>query len=383
VTLRVVMLSKALVVGPYQRKAELMATAPDLALTVVVPPLWRDGTWEQRLVRRHTAGYDLVETPIARPGDFHLHFYPRFGQILDDTRPDVVHIDEEPYNLATFLALRAARRRGARTLFFTWQNLVRRYPPPFNVFERYVHRQADGAIAGSQTAADVLRGKGFDGPLWVIPQFGVDPDVFHPADTPRRDGPLRIGFAGRLVRAKGVDLLLDAVAGLAPPWRLTVVGDGPERAPLAERAAALGIADRVSFTGWLNSDDVPAFYRGLDAFVLPSRSAPSWIEQFGRVLIEAMASGVTCVGADSGEIPHVLGDAGLVFPENDAGALRERLHALATEPRRREELAENGRRRVLQHFTMTQVAAETVAAYRALVAQPSTVRLARPTLPTR
>ena len=368
---RVLMLSKALVVGAYQRKAELIAAEPDIELTVAVPPLWRDGDLVRRLERVHLEGYRLIETPIARPGDFHLHFYPRFGGVLDAVRPDLVHIDEEPYNLASFLAMAVARRRGARTVFFTWQNLNRGYPPPFRWFERAVYRWAGGAIAGSHTAADVLRAKGYTGRIWVIPQFGVDPAVYRPPDR-RAEGPLRVAFAGRLVPAKGVDLLIEALARLAGvDWTLQVVGEGQERARLAALAAARGIGDRVAFRAWLPSAEMPAFYRSLDVLVLPSRATPTWIEQFGRVLTEAMACGVACIGSDCGEIPHVLGDAGLVFPDGDAGALAGALALLAADAPLRARLGAAGRSRVLACFTMVRVAAETAAAYREIL-RPST-----------
>lgn len=363
--MRALMLSKALVAGPYQRKAELIAAA-GVDLVVAVPSFWRDGDRPQPLERMYTRGYRLVETPVRRPGDFHLHHYPALGRLLAQTEPEVVHVDEEPYNLATFLALRAARQVGARSLFFTWQNLQRQYPPPFRWFERYAYRRADGAIAGSQSAAGVLAKKGYRGPLWVIPQFGVDPQVFHPPPTREGTGPLQIGFAGRLVAGKGVDLLLDALALLEAPWRLSIVGDGPERSRLALRAADLGVLGQVSFTSWLPSTAVPEFMRRMDVLVLPSRTTPMWIEQFGRVLIEAMACETVCVGSDAGEIPHVLGAAGIIFPENDAPALRAHLARLASNPRLRRDLGAAGRRRVLEHFTMQRVAEETVAVYRQL-----------------
>ena len=370
--LRVVLLSKALVVGAYQRKAELLAARPELELTVVVPPLWKDGGRVQRLERVHTAGYALVETPIFRPGDFHLHFYPRFGEVLARIRPDLVHVDEEPYNLATFLALRAARRVGARSLFFTWQNLDRPTPPPFGWFERRAYAWVDGAIAGSPAAAARLRARGYRGALWTIPQFGVDPATFHPPEVaPSPSGSLRVGYAGRLVRAKGVDLLVEALAGLPGGWRLTIAGEGPERATLEAQAAALGVADRVSFLPWLAAEALADFYRDLDVLVLPSRSMPRWTEQFGRVLVEAMACGVACVGAASGEIPWVLGDAGRLFPEGDAAALRDVLAGLAADPAARARLAAAGRARAFAHFTMAHVAAETVAAYRELCRRAS------------
>jgi glycosyltransferase involved in cell wall biosynthesis len=314
----------------------------------------------------HGQGYRLLETPIVRPGDFHLHFYPRLGALLDALRPELVHVDEEPYNLATFLAMRHARRLRARTVFFSWQNLKRRYPPPFSLFERSVYGRADGAIAGSRTAAEVLRAKGYGGPLWVLPQFGADPEVFRPAPEPHGDGPLVVGYAGRLVPAKGVDLLIEALAGLEAPWRLHILGEGPERPALEALARRRGLADRVSFTGWRPSSELPVFFRGLDVLALPSRSTPSWIEQFGRVLIEAMACGVACVGSDSGEIPHVLGSAGLVVPEGDVAALRGALARLAGDPELRTRLGVEGRARVLEQFTMAHVARETAAIYRAV-----------------
>jgi hypothetical protein len=106
-------------VGAYQIKLEAIAAHEDVQLTVVVPPYWREGDHRLALERATVEGYDLVVAPLALNGRFHLHFYPTLPAILARSRPDVCHIDEEPYNLATYLALRAARRVGAQALFFT------------------------------------------------------------------------------------------------------------------------------------------------------------------------------------------------------------------------------------------------------------------------
>lgn len=373
--MRILMISKACLVGAYQRKLEEIARFPDVELMVAVPPSWRDGSRVVRLQRAHTVGYELVVEPIAFNGDFHLHFYPRLGQRLRAFAPDVVHVDEEPYNFATFHALRLAKRSGARVLWFTWQNLNRRYPLPFRLIECYNLRHADYGIAGSRGAAKVWREKGYTGPLAVIPQFGVDPDIFAPRlgeQDPARG--FVIGYAGRLVPEKGVDLLLEAVAGLSGVWRLVIVGSGPELNRLELLARRLGLADRVSFEGDISSIRMPAFYRELDALVVPSRSRPNWIEQFGRVLIEAMACGVPVVGSDCGEIPNVVGDAGLIFPEENAGALREHLMRLMRGADLWADLARRGRERVRARFTQAHVAAQTVAVYRELVGRPDRCR---------
>ncbi len=363
------MISKACVVGIYQTKLEALARLPNMELTVVVPPSWRDERGTLYLERAHTEGYHLVETPIAFNGHFHLHFYPRLGALLRRFRSHIVHIDEEPYNLATFQATRLAQRLGARTVFFTWQNLHRRYPPPFRWMEAYNLRHADHALAGNREAEAVLRAKGYAGPVAIVPQFGVDSAFFAPAES-GATATFVIGYVGRLVEEKGVDTLLRAVAGLDArrDWRLDFIGSGPLQEPLQRLAAELGIGDRVRFEGWVASAEMPTRLRALDTLAVPSLTRPNWKEQFGRVLIEGMACGVPVVGSDSGEIPHVIGDAGLIFPEGNVQALRDRLSHLMADAHLRTELAVRGRARVLAHYTQARIAKATYAVYRHLLA---------------
>ena len=366
-TIRVLMISKACLVGAYQRKLEEIATVPDVALTVVVPPLWREpGGAITRLERAHVTGYDLLVEPMALNGNFHLHFYPRLARHLARIRPHVVHIDEEPYNLATLQATWLARRYGARPLFFSWQNLNRRYPFPFNVIEQYNLRHASFGIAGNHEAVAVWRAKGYTGPMRVIPQFGVDPDIFKPGKRAEAGGPkgLAIGCVARLTPEKGVDVLLRAAAGLPGVWRVYVLGSGPQRRALESLAHELDLSDRVVFDAPISSTQMPAYLTELDVLVLPSRTRPNWKEQFGRVLIEAMACGVPVVGSTCGEIPQVIGDAGVIFAEDDVAALRDALSRLQRDDGLRRDLAARGRARVLAHFTQKQIAAETVEVYR-------------------
>ena len=232
------------------------------------------------------------------------------------------------------------------------------------------YRRACHAIAGNPTASKVLREKGYGRAISVIPQFGVDPELFSPVpvDTPEQRQALVIGYAGRLAAEKGIDLLFRACAELhGVAWSLRLLGDGPERRRLGELADQLGIAERVTFAGRIPSTETVQHYRQMDVLVLPSVSRPNWVEQFGRVLIEAMACGVPVVGSDSGEIPWVIGDAGVLFPEGDVRALTQALEALAGDPGGRREAAERGRARVLAHFTQAQVAAATAHVYRQMV----------------
>lgn len=365
---RVLMISKACLVGIYQRKLEEIAAHPDIELAVLVPPCWQDERGTLKLERAHLRGYALRVIPITLNGNFHLHYYPTLRREIAQARPDIVHVDEEPYNLATFQATWLARRAGARVLFFTWQNINRRYPPPFSWMESYVLRHSAYGLVGNQEAIQVWRAKGYTGPLKLIPQFGVDPDIFKPAPGSQDTGKsLSIGYVGRLVEEKGIDVLLRAAAGLPGLWRVYVLGSGPEREPLECLANELGIGDRVLFDAPIPSTQMPAYYRGLDVLVLPSRTRPNWKEQFGRVLIEAMACGVPVVGSTCGEIPQVIAGGGLVFPENDAAALRECLIRLQRDEALRADLSRRGRQRVLSCYSQARIAAETVQVYQEML----------------
>jgi glycosyltransferase involved in cell wall biosynthesis len=368
---RVLLVSRAALVSSYRAKLAAIAAHPGLELTVVVPPSWREPGRVQAREPGPTPGYDLVVEPIALNGSFHAHWYPHLDRRIATLRPDIVHVEEEPYNLATALATRAARRHGAGVVVFTWQNIARRYFPPFGSLERATLRRTDHLLCGSEASLATWRQKGYEGAASVIPQVGVDTSTFSPRPAGSPPRPFTVGYVGRLVADKGVDLLVRAFASACrgPDARLVLAGEGPARPDLAALATRLGIDSRVELTGWVASDEIPALMRRFDVLVLPSRTTRRWKEQFGRVLVEAMACGIAVVGTDSGEIPHVLGDAGILVPEDDAVALREALATLAREPARVADLGRRGRTRVDREYTNARVAERTITIYDDVVAR--------------
>src|SRR5690606_39126063 len=144
-------------------------------------------------------------------------------------------------------------------------------------------------------------------------------------------------FGGRLVPEKGVHLLIEALASLPDDAHLVVMGDGPERPWLEAQAAQAGAGERVHFVGAVPSVAMPRWLAALDTLALPSLRTKGWAEQFGRILVEAMACQVPVVGTATGEVPEVVGEGGVVVPEGDtvalAAALRE-LAAMARDARR-------------------------------------------------
>lgn len=366
--MRVLMISKALVAGTSQRKLEEIAKCPNLELTVAVPPYWlSDDGSKQMLERFYTDGYRMLVTPIAFNGKFHWHYYPQLQQIMQDVQPDIVHMDEEPYNLATLQAIHLAKKHHAKALFFTWQNLHRNYPPPFRQIELYNYKHASMAIAGNRDASEVLRSKGYQGPMRIIPQFGFDTDIYKRSNprTPRAsNAPFTLGFIGRLKEEKGLPLMLEALTYLPDYCQVIFIGHGPMKSPLEEQAARLGVSQRVQFRPSIPTDQVPTAMENLDAFVLPSISRPNWTEQFGRVLAESMSCETPVIGSSCGEIPYVIGDAGLVFKEGDAHELAVCVQKLLNDPQLYATLAHRGRQRVLENYTQGQIARHTYEAYR-------------------
>jgi glycosyltransferase involved in cell wall biosynthesis len=362
---KVLLISKAMTVPITHSKAQRLGQHCDLAL--VLPSAWPGYLAESV---QQGQNYRTIVLPVALSGRNHFHFYPGLGGLLRAEQPDLVHIDEEPYSLVTFQATWLAKQVKAKSLAFTWQNIRKQYPPPFSWMERFVYHTSRHIIAGNSEALEVLRNKGYKGPSRVIPQFGVEPDIFNAklADMARfgvSSDSLSVAYVGRLVPEKGIDLAIRALTQTEGVV-LYVVGSGPEKENLATLASGLGLSERVRFVGALASKEIPGFMASVDVLVLPSRSKPNWKEQFGRVLVEAMASGTVVLGSDSGEIPQVIAGAGLVFPEENWQQLGACLNRLK-DPELRQALSQAGQERV-NLFSQENIVRQTIEVYHEVMA---------------
>ena len=248
---------------------------------------------------------------------------------------DLLDLHEEPFALATgeILALRALRRQRAPYVLYSAQNLEKRLPAPFRWLQRRALRNARAVSVCNAAAGALVQRRGFPGRADLIP-LGVDTRSLRPsapaAGVPSRGSPV-VGYAGRLADHKGVHILLDAIAGM-PEVQLRLAGEGPMTARLRERAERPDLAGRVTFVGRLQDDELAAFYRGVDVLAVPSLTTPTWIEQFGRVAVEAMAAGVPVVASDSGALPDVIGEAGLLVAPGNSEVLRIALAEVLGDP---------------------------------------------------
>lgn len=362
---RLLTVGHSYVVAANRRLAHEMAVAGEgeWEVTCVAPARFPGDLRDIELEPISGEACRAVAVPVRLARRPHVMRYGReLGTILGE-RWDVVHLWEEPFVLA---AAQVARRTPADAALIpaTFQNLPKRYPPPFAQIERRVMRRADGWIAFGRTVEQTLADRpGYcDRPHAVIPP-GVDLARFHPDPEARRrvrgrlgwaeDGQPVVGYLGRFVEAKGLRVLtaaLDTVPGV----RALIVGGGEMEAELRGWASRRANAARIA-TG-VAHDDVPEYLNAMDLLVAPSLTTARWREQFGRMLVEAMACGVPVIGSDSGEIPHVLGGAGVVVRESDVGALADAIARLAGDAGERERLAALGLERARTEFALESVA---------------------------
>lgn len=348
------------------RERAIARCFPEVDLQVVTPPRWRETG-----VVVETVPDDLF--PVITAGTFLSKHIQLFAydplpviRALRRHQPHIIDMDHEPYSVpcAEIITLRNLFAPQAKIVMQTAQNILKKYPPPFSLLEKRAFREVSAAYMCSETVREVLETKGFDKPTVLAP-FGVDPDLFFPRDREQADDAvLTIGYVGRLLPAKGLLTLVDALAQIRTEnWRLLVVGDGEERAPMERKLAAYGLLERTEFAGAVSYEKTPEYFHRLDALVVPTRTTGKIREQFGRVIIEAMACEVPVIGSTCGAIPEVIGDAGLIFPETDAAALAEKLRQILRDTDLRRKLARAGRRRVEENFTWECAARRIFSAY--------------------
>lgn len=365
-----------------QPKLHALATYNDLELTALVPDRmnfyakWETAETPENPAFRFVIGEARWQS-VA--GQWYLQRYPMrlLDSLLHEIQPDIVDIWQEPWSLVCAQAIWQTRRLcpQAKILVETEQNVYKRLPPPFQQFQNYSLRHADFLVGRNAEALEVARRKGYRGPSRVVPN-AVDCALFRPMSQAEREiscpafpfslspFPFFISYIGRLVPEKGLADLLEALALLPEGFRLVLLGDGPMRSELEAQVKTLGLSERVAFQGETRYADLPFFLNSCHVLVLPSRTTPSWKEQFGRVLIEAGACGLPVIGSDSGAIPEVVADAGLIFPEGDGRALANALLTLRDNPALRQQLGERGRQRAETLFSWQAVAEQMVTIYR-------------------
>ncbi len=348
----------------------------DIALRLIVPSRWFDNFNVVHAEPVRDGGrFQVMPLETFFHSRAHRLVYRGIAARIREFSPAIVYVNAEPENFQTLECALALRKSpGIKFVFSTWRNINYaggRFPYRFSALhsraERIVLGRADHAVAFVPEAGEIFSRAGFPGVSWIPPD--VDTSVFTPSNAARAGvkDTFTVGYAGRFHPLKGLDTLFHAVAGLPAGYRLIVAGGGAEEAGLRRRSVEIGIGDRLEWRGSVSRRRMPGLLNEMDVLVLPSKTGKQWKEQFGRVLVEAMACGVPVIGSDSGGIPGVIGDAGLVFPEGDVHRLRESIERIGDDAALRQGLIEKGLSRVRAEYSVASVTPRYFRLFRSLV----------------
>jgi glycosyltransferase involved in cell wall biosynthesis len=357
---RIVSIAHSYAVALNRRLVHEMARvgAGDWEVTAVAPTFFQGDLRPIPLETQADELCHLQPIPAYLTGRIHVMVYGRRLKSILSEPWDVVHCWEEPY-VASGGQVAWWTRRQSTLVYATFQNIPKDYVPPFQWIERYSLARAAGWIAFGHTIDRALTQKACyrKRARRIIP-LGVDVDRFRP-DAKAKEAirralgwseprPPVVGFLGRFVPEKGLDVLTSALDRMSTSWRALFVGGGLMEKELRDWASRH--AGRVRVVTDVKHDQVPPYLNAMDVLCAPSQTTPRWREQLGRMLIEAFACGIPVVASDSGEMPHVVQDAGIIVSEHDTAKWAQTLTELLEDPSQRAEWSRRGIERARSAF---------------------------------
>src|SRR5260370_1782799 len=360
-----------------------LARDPGFEITVAAPRFFR-GDLRPLNIDPEPSGSRLQLVPLDASWTGWIHGF-RYNSaelrgLMREGNFDVVHAWEEPYIYAGYQIARSLRGLPARFVFRTAQNLLKRYPPPFSYFERATLQRAQGWIAGGNLVFETMLKRGYPKDRGRLITLAVDTKAFRPWSEEEKEPILSelgikapvLGFVGRFSRNKGLKLLMKALDRLPKEeaWSLRLLGSGPYENQVRAWVRARGWQDRVRVL-LAPHDQAPRYIAAMDVLLAPSQTTRRWREPFGRMIVEAFASGVPGIGRSSGRIAFVIGDASRGVAQRDPSAWAHAIQELLEDRDQPTLLAQKGLQRVERYASFT-VAAQVAEFYRWLAEQPVT-----------
>lgn len=368
---RVVFVGFSYTINLYQAKLAALLEIGGLEISLLCPASWKFPQWNRvfNLEKIVQGVHYYAAKHVFFGGRVGAYFYPPgiVLKLLKEFHPEAIYVEQEVFSLSAFQFACMSRLFDIPLVLFCWENMDRRLSIIRRWTRSFVLRTAKMITVGNRDAGKLIKKWGFNGTIAVLPQLGVDTGVFHPQAMRNNQNDFVVGFVGRLVPEKGVDLILQAIKTLIEQGfdcRLTICGTGASEAEVRRLAENLDISHSLVWLGEVRHEDIPEVISNIDCLVLPSRTVPgTWREQFGHVLIEAMAMGIPVIGSSSGAIPEVIGRSDLIFPEGDSNTLARLIERLMSDKGYYEEIARYGMDRVSLHYTHEAVAHRLAACF--------------------
>lgn len=357
------------------------------SLLVITPKSWTEGGRLQFFQEKKEidSNYNIVPLSVIFRDRSLIHFYPNFLKLIwifKKFQPDILHIFEEPFSFVCteLISILKIFSPNTKIILESFENLNVHQRDFFYYIQKFNLNSTELLLTIPEEGKMLWKNRGYKNIIKKT-NVGIDERTFFKNNniTNLKDFEflntkknVRILYVGRIIREKGVDLLIESflmLLKLGLNVELLIVGNGSREYVnnLKNKTIQLNMSDKFFFIPSVNNDYLSYIYSKCDILILPSLTTSKWKEQFGRVLVEAMASGVAVIGSSSGEIPNVIGDAGLVFKEGDCKDLFLKLKKLVIDENLRNEFVNKGKERVKKMYTWTAISKQLKGYYSELL----------------
>lgn len=372
---KLAIISHALVIPPFRSRWEKLAQDPNYEVHLFVPKYWEQ-TWfgEKKIYRTESEKvgnyfvHAMETTDVKNWGRYLLKSFAKELKILQPNLIYIIHEEGILIHHQIYLYKKLFSPKS-KVVFFSMNARGVPWSQSKNWLKKMVGRLmwwqvkkcTDAVLAHYPGCQVSLRTGGYQKPIYLQTQVGVDEKTFSPNAEVRlsyrqkigADGCFVIGYCGRMVEDKGVDDLLAVFIEIAennPLVFLLLVGSGPMNKEIERALLDKGWVDRYLITGFIEQSDIPNYMNAMDLFVLGSKTMPHWIDTFPLVSVQAQSVGVPVLASDSASLPWQLGDSAKFFPEGNRQALKDELVNLIEDDQFRKALSLAGMKRSHEYF---------------------------------
>ena len=371
----VLVINHALAIPTFRRRWEKLAENENFEVHLIIPSYLEQFYFGEKVVYTNNTvskgNYHIHALKTSHPSNYGSFEFLNLKQELLKIHADFVYLIGNEGVMYIQQAIKGVKKviPNAKLAFFTMNARPLNYKKaknPLTYFHGWqkfqrIKKNFDIAITHYPGCLDNLRREGFEKPIYLQTQVGVDETLFAPNETHRKaireelnwENNFIIGFCGRLKSIKGLDTIVDAFLNIRKKHshvRLLLVGNGDLKEYIQEKFKNLDLAESLHITDFIDQEKVPHYMNAMDVLLLASKTTKDWIDTFPLVTVQAQATGVPVIASNSASIPWQLGDSALFFNEGDEKDLSNKIQKLIEDPSLRKELIVKGRSRSLDFF---------------------------------
>lgn len=374
--LKVVIISHAQVIPVFQNRWKRLAQDDIYEVHLLVPEYWEQTWFGEKVIYKptevHANNFHVHPLPTTSVKNWSRYLFKSIDAKFKEIQPQLIYIVHEEGILIhqQIYLYRKLFAPEAKIIFFSMNARGVPYQITRNPLKKIVYKwmwntvvnQTEASLVHYPGCLESLRKGGYDKPVFLQTQVGVDENVFFPDSYNREkyrkkikfQDKFVIGYSGRLTKDKGVDDLVAVFLSLVRQHEnlaLLLVGNGELRNEVESKFFEAKLNHLIHITGFVDQAEVPAYMNAMDVFVLGSKTTPHWVDTFPLVTVQAQAIGLAVIASNSGAIPWQLADSASIFPEGDKEKLKEAILNLIQDKGLRNKIALGGRKRCLENFS--------------------------------